>query len=76
MMDGERRMRPRQVSDQGPKFTFGSELKWGKTHPLLHQDLIALSRIWSLLSKQQAQAAQQVVASWRKLQIWQTKDFT
>jgi hypothetical protein len=41
----ERRMRPRQVSDKGPMFTFESELKKGGTHPPppLCQDLVALS---------------------------------
>jgi hypothetical protein len=49
-MDGERRMRPRQVSDQGPVFTFDSELEKGRKPiphyariSLLCQDLVSLS---------------------------------
>ena len=40
-MDGERRMRPRQVSDQGPVFTFDSELEKGRK-PIPHYARISL----------------------------------
>jgi hypothetical protein len=71
--DSKRNNEPRQSSlIKAQCLLFESELKKGGPIPRYAR----ISWLIGITSGEQAQAAQQVVASCRKLKMWQTIDFT